>query len=133
MSNASRKEVVLGNGGQVKSFIAPKDMVEGQELSGIYRGTFTTNGKFGEQIVHKLETADGSAVGINGNGMLNKKLALVPAGTPVTIVYNGREEIKKGKWKGSQALQFSVFADMPEGADAYADDADATPDENGDL
>lgn len=134
MSNAKRKEITLGEGGQVKSFLAPKDMVVGQELTGIYRGTFQTNGNFGPQIVHKIETADG-AIGVNGNGMLNKKLAQVAEGTAVTIVYNGKETIKKGEWKGTKAFQFSVFADVPEGADTTGDadaDADSDADAEGD-
>ena len=128
MSNANRKEITLGEGGQVKSFIGPKEMKEGQELEGTYRGTFTVDGKFGPQLVHKLDTTDG-LIGINGNGMLNKKLAQVSEGTAVTIVYNGEEKIKKGKFKGSSAYQFSVFADMPEGSDALEGGAD----EEGDL
>jgi hypothetical protein len=121
-NNAKRKEVILGEGGQVDSFLGHKDMTVNQELDGIYRGSFTVVGKYGPQLVHKLETKDGT-FGINGCGQLNKKLAKITEGTAVTIVYGGTEKIKKGDWKGTEAIQFKVFADV-------ADDGVDSSDEN---
>jgi len=108
MGNANQqKEITLGaEGGQIASFLSPNDMKAGQELSGTYLGSFQC-GPY-KTFTHKIETADG-VIGVNGSGMLNKKLALVTQGADVTIVYTGKQPIAKGPFAGTNAHQFKVL------------------------
>jgi hypothetical protein len=106
-NNNDQTEVMLG-GGSIKEFLGPKELKEGQKIAGIYQGTFVC-GPY-KTVTHKIETETG-LVGLNGSGMLNKKLAMVEPGANVTVVYEGTQPIEKGRYKGTKAHQFRVLTD----------------------
>jgi hypothetical protein len=114
-----RQEVTLGNGeGSVAYFRGPNSeenpITAGEEITGNYLGSFKAGSKI-KSLVHKVELADGNVVGINGSGMLNKKLEKTTVGSNITILYEGKKEITSGEWTGTNAHQYKVFLNTPGG------------------
>lgn len=81
---------------------------EGQTINGVYEGNFTTK-KFGTKM-YKVRTDSGKLVAITGSAQLNMLMAKVADGAEVSITYNGKEVIKKGRYEGKEAHGFSVAA-----------------------
>ena len=85
-------------------FIKPNEMKEGQVVSGIL--TKAVEGDFG--MTYYLRQEDGSTIGLNGSGQLDKLMEQVEEGTSLEVTYQGQEKIKSGKFKGKSAHQFEV-------------------------
>lgn len=86
-------------------FVKPNEMEEGQIVSGIL--TKAVQGEYG--MTYYLRQTDGSTVGLNGSGQLDKLMEQVAEGTAIEITYQGQEKIKSGKFKGKAAHQFEVI------------------------
>jgi hypothetical protein len=80
---------------------------KGQSIEGTYAGSYE-NKKFGN-TVHKVRTAAG-LVALPNATQLNNALKGITEGTKLVIVYNGKNQIKTGKFAGKEAHAFDVFA-----------------------
>ena len=85
-------------------FVKPNEMTEGQIVAGTL--TKTVEGEYG--MTYYLRQEDGSTIGLNGSGQLDKLMEQVEEGTSIEVTYQGQEKIKSGKFKGKSAHQFEV-------------------------
>ena len=102
----AKQQIKLGEG--KTTYFRPKEMTEGQKISGKYVGTLTDNY---ENLCHKLILENGETGIINGSGKLNALLERVASGTNIDVVFKGKSEIQSGKWKGTMAYDYDLFAD----------------------
>lgn len=84
-----------------------KVLSKGDTIEGTYERSFTA-GKF-DNKTYIVRQKDGQLVGLPGTGSLSKSIEKLQEGSRVKIVYEGMSEIKAGKWKGSDAHNFTVF------------------------
>ena len=85
-------------------FVKPNEMTEGQTISGVL--TRATEGDYGMTYYNRQE--DGTTVGLNGSGQLDKLMEQVAENDSIEVTYQGQEKIKSGKFKGKAAHQFEV-------------------------
>ena len=85
--------------GEVYRFLKRGDMV-----TGVYTGGATYTSKFGEGKLYRIKTNDGLKI-IFGTVTLNQRMAEVPTGAEVKIVYEGKQKMKNGQ----VAHQFTVM------------------------
>ena len=86
-----------------------KDIKEGEEIEGIYKGCETFNGKFGVTKKYVVEV-DGENWGIYGSASLDRQFALVNPGTKVYVTYKGMTNSKNGR----QVKDYLVEIDVAE-------------------
>jgi hypothetical protein len=74
-----------------------KDTKEGEIVTGVYIGKFTTagNGRFGESTTYKLK-GDKEVYGVKALTVINTAFQNMPQGTTVGIRYNGKKDGKNG-------------------------------------
>lgn len=80
---------------------------------GWYQGP--KDGKFG--IVHHYKKKDGKLVCLNSSGHLNWIMGQVPVGSYVQVIYEGKDVLGSGKFKGKEAHRFKCYVQDGEGAD----------------
>jgi len=99
------------SGSSDRKFVNLKDASKGDVLlEGLYKGLKPSNGRYGgEDCV--FQTSEGTDTYIGASGQLLYLVQELSAGDFVKLVYNGKEEIKKGKWKGSMAHAFEMYVD----------------------
>jgi len=102
----SKKQITLGE--NKATYFRPKELKVGQKISGKYVGSITDNF---ENLCHKLILTDGNTGIINGSGKLNALFERIESGTLVDVVFKGQSEIQNGKWKGTMAYDYDLFAD----------------------
>lgn len=76
-------------------YIKLAQLKKGDSLSGTYKRSFT-DAKY-QATTHYFLAADGRSFAINGNTMLNKKMAMVAPETSVKISYRGTQKVKTPK------------------------------------
>lgn len=103
--------------GEGITYFRPKDLKVGETISGEYLGTIVD--RF-QNTGHKLKLADGSIGILNGAGQLNALLAKVAVGSSIDIVYQGKNVMTKGQFKGAQAHSFDVYTEAVEDSDTPA-------------
>lgn len=93
------------------TFIRPSELAEqgvtGVILEGLYLGT-SPNQLDSSKSDYKFESTDGNTVIVNSTGSLAYKMKKVEIGSLVRLIYNGKEEIKKGNKAGKLAHNFDV-------------------------
>jgi hypothetical protein len=90
------------------TFLKPKDMEPGQTITGRYLEARKDQfGGFG----YKVRTEDHGTIVINGCGSLDYQMEQIQPGHLVQITFTGKEKLKSGKWKGTEAYQFEVAVD----------------------
>lgn len=80
--------------------------------SPILEGTFIESmpNKYNAQkLDFKFEKEDGGLVILNGAGNLGHNMRLINIGDYVQVIYNGKQEIKKGNYAGTLAHNFEVL------------------------
>lgn len=107
MSNDGWNKVSGGNSAEIWKFAN-----KGDELSGVYVETHTSNNKFtnSPQNVYTLRAADGSEKAVFANVALDRAMAKVQIGDEVRIVYLGKEKNPKS---GFSFHNFDVFNRKP--------------------
>ena len=78
----------------------------------ILEGTFVDSmpNKYNAQkLDFKFEKEDGTMIVLNGAGNLGHNMKLVNVGDYVQVIYNGKQEIKKGNYAGTLAHNFEVL------------------------
>jgi hypothetical protein len=96
------KKVSFGGGDT--HYVKPSELTKGYAIEGQFVKTLTN--EFGDTYI--INTADGE-VGLNSTKQLSKLMSVVSPGSMLRIVYQGKETIKKGQYKGKQAHNFEVF------------------------
>lgn len=76
----------------------------GDTITGIYMGSGSFVGNFGEGKLYRIKTSGGLKI-IFGTGVLNQRFADVPIGAEVKVTYLGMEKLKDG----NNAHQFEVL------------------------
>lgn len=102
----SKTQVKL-TGGDVTYFRA-KEMNIGQKVSGKYVKQLID--KFGNPA-YKLILEDGNTGIVNSTGQLAALMEKVAIGSNIEVIYQGKTEIENGKWAGTDAHVFELFAD----------------------
>lgn len=102
---------------EIQPFTQPIDMVEGSEFAAYYRGANelsvpdpnaeTPDGKRVSLLHEFSETPDGEPFGLWGSGGLDKRLAEVPNGSFVRVLYEGKTDLDGGR----TARQYRVWVD----------------------
>lgn len=82
-----------------------QELKVGDGISGILESTFVDDYKKTNFV---LKRASGATIAIAGAGNLTKKMAAVPVGAYVEIIYEGKSPIKNGPFKGTPAHGFDV-------------------------
>lgn len=121
-AKSAGREITLGSTvGMVDEFVSPADLKAGAEIVGTYLQSYT-GGQY-NTTTHKLRNSNGTVIGLNGTGQLNKLMALVPKGATIKVVYEGKSTIKNGPNAGKKAHNFRVF-DLSSDQDQadYSDD-----------
>ena len=101
-----KTQIKLGDG-EVTYFRA-KEMTIGQTVSGKYIKQLTD--KFGNPA-YKLTLKDGTTGIVNSTGQLAALFEKVALGSDVDVIYQGTSKIESGKWAGTDAHIFELFAD----------------------
>ena len=81
---------------------------KGSKLDGYFNG-FGVDQTYNTEEV-RLSDADGNETIIKSCAALKSKLSKIEIGSPVRLVYNGKEMIKKGPRKGKEAHSWDVSA-----------------------
>lgn len=114
-------KVQLGEAKLRKFVIIDKDLTEKQQKAGYYisvkKGTkldgyfngFSTDQTYNTEEV-RLSDADGNETILKSCAALKARLSKIEIGSPVRLVYNGKEIIKKGPRKGKEAYSWDVLA-----------------------
>jgi len=111
----AKTKVTLSDEGII--YFRPKDLKVGQTISGEYLGTIVD--RF-NNTGHKIKLTDGSMGILNGAGQLNALLAKVSVGSSIDVVYQGKNVMSKGQFKGAEAHSFDVYSEAVESADTSA-------------
>lgn len=107
---ARKMKSVSGLEGAGVEFIRPSKLTgPGTIISeALYIGSSANN--FDEdKLDYKFETEDGKIQVLNGAGNLGFQMAKVPVNSIVTVKYNGKQKIKKGKLAGKESHNFEVL------------------------
>jgi len=99
-------QVKLGDGDV--TYFRAKEMNIGQKVSGKYVKQITD--KFGNPA-YKIILEDGTTGILNSTGQLASLFEKVALGSDVDVVYQGKTEIETGKWAGTDAHVFELFAE----------------------
>ncbi len=88
---------------------------EGTTLLGRYEGSSVNEKSKFKSRTHKLALIgaqeglnDGDIVGLASCGFFDKRFQFVPEGTKLRVIYKGSNEIKTGKWAGSDSYLYDV-------------------------
>lgn len=121
-TNFDKLKPVRASESTKRSFaIIGKDLTEKQEKAGYYFSVkkggkidgyfagFSTDSTYGVEEV-KLSDADGNEIILKSCAALKKQLSQLEIGTPVRLVYGGKDIIKKGPSKGKEAHSWKVLA-----------------------
>lgn len=115
------KPVQLGSSTKRTFVITGKDLTEKQEKAGYYISVkkggkldgyfagFSTDATYNTEEV-KLSDADGNEIILKSCAALKNRLSTIEIGSPVRLIYNGKEIIKKGPRKGKEAHSWEVLA-----------------------
>lgn len=109
-------------------FIRVKNLKKGDEISGLYLGSYTDKkyGKLNHRIqlqvaatlpvqadkkspVTKTKFKVGDIIVLNSSGSLDKQLVEYPKNTEMDIVYNGMSTLTSGQFKGEEFHTFEIF------------------------
>jgi translation initiation factor IF-1 len=88
-------------------FVRASKLSGGEVFEGMFEG-FEAN-DFTKKNDIKLQTEDGKTLIINAAGNLNYQMEKVNVGDVVRIEYNGKQELKKGSFKGKHCHNFTVL------------------------
>lgn len=77
-------------------------------VEGIYLGA-EENKLYAPKLDFKFKTADGKEVVVNEGGNLAYRMKDIAAGTLVRIIYNGKQIMTKGKFKGKPSHNVDVL------------------------
>lgn len=107
---ARKMKSVNGLEGAGVEFIRPSKLEGPQTLvsEALYVGSKPNNFN-DDKLDYEFEIEGGLRKVINGAGNLGYQMAKVPVNSIVTIQYNGKQEIKKGKAKGKLSHNFQVL------------------------
>lgn len=89
-----------------------KNGVTGLIAAGIYQGTRTETGKYGEETFVLIEGLDGSSYEIKNAGNLLARLTDIGTDKYVEVNYNGKKESTKGKYAGKALHNFFVNSEV---------------------
>lgn len=107
---AARQFTKISNESNI-TFVSASKLSEagttGVVAEGIYVGP-KTNPNFPEKTDFELETEDGATLIVNGAGNLGSQMKSVSPGDLIQISYLGKNEMKKGKYKGKLAHNFEI-------------------------
>lgn len=94
--------------GKVKDDQTPQHQLQDDEvLTGVYEKSFTS-GSY-KKPTFLIREINGSLSAIGGAGSLEKEMAKYSPPVKVRIIYDGKTEIKDGKFKGNLAHAVRVF------------------------
>jgi hypothetical protein len=86
-------------------------ILKGDKVDGLYNGLITEKDRDGKDNTEvEILGADGSTIRISAFAGLKRLLSNVDIGTPVRIIYNGKEKIKTGASKGNSFHMWDVLA-----------------------
>ena len=91
-------------------FIRASKLEEGVVLEGTYVESLP-NPLNNDKLDFKFETEDGDVKIVNGAGNLAYKMKFINVGDYCQVVYNGKQDITKGTFKGKQAHNFEILID----------------------
>jgi hypothetical protein len=119
--------------GGPKTFVDVKGASKGDVLfEGHYESSYT--GQYGPNYVFREEERGEVVMGGYGHFKYCMEQCGIQVGDYVECIYNGKEKLEKGSWKGSMAHVFEVYKDPEKSLNSpvkVEDDADI--DEFGDL
>ena len=99
------------------TFIRPSKLAEEGKEGVILEGTFIEsmpNPFDNEKLDFKFIDSENKTVIINGGGNLSYQMSTINPGSNVQISYNGKKEMKKGKYEGRSAHNFEVLEEDTE-------------------
>ena len=90
------------------TFVRASKLDQGVVLEGTFLESIP-NQLNSDRSDYKFELEDGSISVVNGAGNLGYKMKFIDIGDYVQLMYNGKQVISKGDYKGKEAHNFEVL------------------------